>query len=190
MKKRLLFILCLIFGLSGFVFAQTKTVTNNDLEKFRQKRLQAEKDYQENYEKLGFPSPRELAERNKQNLKELMELSEQLRAERLETERVDALQAQIDAVQTQNSYLQSLNNTSPSVVRNNYYGYSPYGYYGGYSSYSFGLGIYYNNNRRGNYNRRNYWGNRMQPIRPPRPIRPSFPLNYNRNFPPNSRRRR
>ncbi|HMS40609.1 MAG TPA: hypothetical protein PKE69_10305 [Pyrinomonadaceae bacterium] len=50
MNKRLLFILILTFTASAF--AQTKTITNADLEKYRQKRLAAEKDYAENYERL------------------------------------------------------------------------------------------------------------------------------------------
>lgn len=180
MKKRLPFILFLIFGLSCFGFAQTKTVTNADLEKFRQKRLKAEKEYQENYQRLGLPSPEELAERNKQNLKELIQFSEQLRAERLVNERIGVLQSQLDAVSAQNGYLQSLNAIQPGVERSYYLGYSPFGYYGGYSSYNNG---WRNDNRRNNYyNQRSYWGNRMQPIRPPKPIRPSFPLNYKLNF--------
>ena len=60
MKKRLLFVLCSIFVAANLTAAQTKTVTNSDLEKYRQKRLQAERDYRENYAKLGFPSPEEL----------------------------------------------------------------------------------------------------------------------------------
>ena len=194
MKKRLLFILCLILGLSGLVSAQTKTVTNADLEKFRQQRLKSEKDYQENYQRLGLPSPEELEERNKKNIKELIEFSEKLRAERLENERIEALEAQINAVEEQNGYLQTLN-TTPRVEQNYYLGYLPLAYYGGYSTYSYGRGNYYNNrwrnynNRWGNYNRRHNWGNRMPPIRPPRPIRPSFPL-VNPYFPPVNRRRR
>ncbi len=39
MKKQIVVILGLIFSVSAVVFAQTKTVTNADLEKFRQKRL-------------------------------------------------------------------------------------------------------------------------------------------------------
>ena len=62
MKKRLVFVLCSIFIAVGFVSAQTarRTVTNADLEKFRQKRLAAEQNYRDNYERLGFPSPEEL----------------------------------------------------------------------------------------------------------------------------------
>ncbi len=40
--------------------AQNKTVTNADLEKYRQARLAAEREYRENYERLGMPSPTEL----------------------------------------------------------------------------------------------------------------------------------
>lgn len=195
MKKRLLFILCLVLGLNGFLSAQNKTVTNTDLEKFRQKRLQAERDYDKNAERLGFPTARELAERNKQNVKELIEFSEQLRAERLENERIELLQEQISAAQTPNGYLPSAN-YSPPVERNYYYGYSPFGFYGGYSSHNYGRGNYYNHYWR-NYNdywrnhyQRKYWGNQMPPIRPPRPIRPSFPLNYKPYYPPKNHRRK
>lgn len=39
MKKQIAVLLSLIFSLSVVSIAQTKTVTNADLEKFRQKRL-------------------------------------------------------------------------------------------------------------------------------------------------------
>lgn len=90
MKKRLLFILCLIFIAVGFVSAQTarKTVTNADLEKFRQKRLANERSYRENYERLGFPSPEELEARNEQDCKELSKLSARIERENLQLEQV------------------------------------------------------------------------------------------------------
>ena len=37
-----------------------KTVTNEDLAKFRDQRLAAEKEYRDNHERLGMPSPEEL----------------------------------------------------------------------------------------------------------------------------------
>ena len=40
--------------------SQTRTITNADLEKYKQKRLAAEKELRENYRELGFPSPEEL----------------------------------------------------------------------------------------------------------------------------------
>ncbi len=95
MKRSVLFLICFIFGATGFAFGQTKSVTNVDLEKFKQKRLQAEKDYRENYERLGLPSPEELDRRREQSQKENEELSARLRAERLERERIEAEQEAI-----------------------------------------------------------------------------------------------
>ena len=67
MKRKVLFILCSIFITVSFASAQSakRTVTNTDLEKFKQKRLNAERDLRENYEKLGFPSPEELEKQRK-----------------------------------------------------------------------------------------------------------------------------
>jgi hypothetical protein len=86
MKKQTIFVLGFIFIFSGFVFAQTKTVTNADLEKFRQKRLKAEKDYRENYAEMGFPSPEELERQNAESRRRLNEFADQLREERITRE--------------------------------------------------------------------------------------------------------
>ncbi len=51
----------LVLAFASVASAQSKTVTNADLEKFRIKRLAAEKDLRENYRELGFPSPEEMA---------------------------------------------------------------------------------------------------------------------------------
>lgn len=112
MKKRLLFILCLTVGLNALSFAQTRTVTNADLEKFRQKRLQAEKEYREKYEELGFPSPEELEKRRVQSQIELEELSERLKEQRLAAQgdwqaRAEELKMQIASVEAQLDYLRS-----------------------------------------------------------------------------------
>lgn len=72
----IIFVLLLSASFSGF--AQTKTITNADLEKYRQKRLLAEKELRENYEKLGFPSPQELARQNERSRRELLELANML----------------------------------------------------------------------------------------------------------------
>lgn len=84
--------LLVIFGallLAAGVSAQA-TVTNADLEKFRQKRLAAEKELRENYAKLGFPSPEELERQNAESARERDELSARLERERLERERIAA----------------------------------------------------------------------------------------------------
>jgi hypothetical protein len=163
MKKRILVFLSLIFSISAVTFAQTKTVTNTDLETFRQKRLAAEKDYRENYARLGFPSPQELEKQLAEDKLELAELSERLRAQRLERERTNALDAQNNLLENQNYLLQT--QTGTRAERNYFYGVAPFVYL----PYNF-----YNLPRyRSNYrNRRNWRSNRMPPIRPPKPIRP------------------
>lgn len=128
MKKRILFVLSLILVTSIFSFAQTtpntkkarKTVTNADLEKFRQKRLQAEKDYRENYKRLGMPSPEELEQREAERQRWLTEYSRQARAAREQNEnylqaRADELKVQIAAIDAQINYLgaQVSGNQSP-----------------------------------------------------------------------------
>jgi hypothetical protein len=113
MKKRLLFILCLSFIAAGSSFAQTRTVTNRDLEKFRQKRVAAEREYRENYEKLGFPSPAELERRREQSRDEAEDALLRQREDRLETEsdfraQARALSAEIASVEAQINYVNSL----------------------------------------------------------------------------------
>ncbi len=118
MNKRLLFILFLAFTVSAF--AQTKTITNADLEKFRQKRLQAEREYAENYERLGLPSPAQLQKQNEQDQREFSELAARLQREKIERE----------AAKPQQIYLiQNVTVNNRRTVRPLYYNYSPYGFY-------------------------------------------------------------
>ncbi|HEY0429656.1 MAG TPA: hypothetical protein VGC76_17880 [Pyrinomonadaceae bacterium] len=166
MKKRLLFILCLVLAVVNFAFGQAKTVTNSDLEKFRQKRLEAERDYRENYAKLGLLSPQELEAKLAADKREMEELSARLEASRLEREKTQLLQSQINLLNSQNNLIQSQTRSERGYFYNSQpYIYSPYLY----------LRI---PKYRPNYNRRNqYWRNNdLPPIRPPKPIRP--PRNF------------
>ena len=86
MKQRSLLILFVMLFLSGYATGQTQTVTGKDLEKFRDKRLRAERDYRENYARLGMPSPEELERRRVEDKKVLIDLSDKLRRERYERE--------------------------------------------------------------------------------------------------------
>ncbi|MBC7798227.1 MAG: hypothetical protein H7Z37_15250, partial [Pyrinomonadaceae bacterium] len=106
MKKRLWFILIFSFIAAASASAQNRTVTNEDLEKFRQKRLSAERDLRENYERLGFPSPEELEKQIEQSRVERTELSARLRAENLERERI-TLERQIAEYEARNNIYQS-----------------------------------------------------------------------------------
>lgn len=92
MKGRILLLLCLSLLTALSAFAQTKTVTNFDLEKFRDQRLLAEKDLRENYLKLGFPSPEELERQREKDRIERETLSARLTKERYERERIEAEQ--------------------------------------------------------------------------------------------------
>ena len=78
----------LISALAILVSAQTKTVTNADLEKYREKRIDAQRDLRENYEELGFSSPEERQERIEESRRQRAELVQDLRErDRLQAER-------------------------------------------------------------------------------------------------------
>ena len=117
--------LFLISTLSAF--AQTRTVTNADLEKFRQARVKAERDYRENYKRLGMPSPEELDRREAERKRETAELSARLRAEQFERAQFDAVRQQYESVQRQNFYSNQLNN-QPNYIRDYGYGFPSYGF--------------------------------------------------------------
>ncbi|MFM9904854.1 MAG: hypothetical protein ACKVQJ_09830 [Pyrinomonadaceae bacterium] len=93
MKMRCLFFVFIIITAAGSALAQGKTVTNDDLSKYKQERVKAEAELRNNYAKLGFPSPEERERRNAESAKESVELSARLRNERLERERIDAQNA-------------------------------------------------------------------------------------------------
>jgi hypothetical protein len=90
MKLHTIFAIGIVLSVGFAVSAQSKTVTNLDLEKYKTARLEAEKDLRENYAKMGFPSPEELATQQAEDEKARIVLLDKLRAERLERERIDA----------------------------------------------------------------------------------------------------
>jgi len=128
-----LFILALIFAAANLAASQTKTVTNGDLEQFRQKRLKAERDYRENYEKLGFPSPEELERQNVESKRELAKLARRIEAENAQNEnyykaRANNLLTEIAAVDAQIAYLRGEVNRLPNRNYIYSFGYAPYLY--------------------------------------------------------------
>jgi len=88
MRQRVLFVLCVMTALAGYAGAQGKVVTNADLEKFKQKRVQAEKDLTAYYARIGL-SEEDLAKRDAADARAREELSARLRADRLERERLE-----------------------------------------------------------------------------------------------------
>ena len=116
--------------------AQVRTVTNADLEKFRQKRLQAEQEYRDNYERWGFPSPEELDRQREQDRVDNEALAEKLRENRLEREKLALDRARL-ANESRGMYY------DPGMA-----GYAPYA--GGIGfSYGGGFGDGFRGRRRG-----------------------------------------
>ena len=164
MKKQILLFLGFIFISANVVSAQSKrTVTNADLEKFRQTRLQAEREYRQSYQRLGLPSPEELEKRREQNRKELSELSERLREENLEREQ---RQREEEFRQAQISYFRSSSQLNQSAYNGS--GYYSSGYVGGYPFFGYSSGYYgnYYNNRFGKYRGFGRGGNFYNSITP------------------------
>ena len=83
--RRSIFVLCFVTLFAGFAFAQAKTVTNADLEKYRQKREAGERNLKVYYAKKGMTEA-DVAKQEAENAKAREELSARLRSERLERE--------------------------------------------------------------------------------------------------------
>lgn len=148
MKKQIVIFLGLIFTFSSVAFAQMKTVTNADLEKFRQKRLEAEREYAENYKKLGFPSPEKLAQQRIKDEKDLIAFSQELETRRIQREAIQK-EAEVQVLRAQNEFLQTLVNNSANQSNENNVQHLPY--------YNYGYPPYYYFNRRF-YGNTNYGG--------------------------------
>lgn len=100
-KATLMFCVVISMAMTGF---GQQTVTNATLEKFQQKRLAAERDYRENYRRMGFPSPEELERQRQSDMTARLELAKQLRQTRLQKERLELEQRRLDleAVRNEN----------------------------------------------------------------------------------------
>jgi hypothetical protein len=155
MKIRLLLALIFSFIAAVSASAQNRTVTNESLEKYRQKRVAAERELRENYERLGFPSPEELEKQIEKSRIERAELSAALRAENLEREKI-ALESQLAETQARNNYRPTAPQNSGSSENDAFfsYGYAPYGLYN-FPNIGFG----HNRFDRGNFRRRRNYDN-------------------------------
>jgi hypothetical protein len=117
----------LIISLTVIGFGQARTVTNATLEKYQQKRLAAERDYRENYARMGFPSPEELERQKDEDMKARLELAEQLRQARLEKEQ---LELERQSLALENSRFQY--ETEMTEAAGGIYG----GYWGGFGGFN------------------------------------------------------
>jgi hypothetical protein len=139
MRVKVMIVVCLVGLAAVSAFAQTRTVTNADLEKFRQARLQGEMDYRENYRRMGFPSPTELEEHLENSKIERETLAARLAGERLQRERIQADLAAAIITSEQRAAAAAQENPEP-VGPQLYYGYPSGGYYN--------RGYYYRNRNR------------------------------------------
>jgi hypothetical protein len=122
MKIRILLIVSVLLATNS-AFAQRKTITNANLEKYKQERLKREADYRANYKKLGLPSPEELAQRDAEEQKKLDEYTAKARVQRKQTEnnfqnRAGALRTELAATEAELNYLRGQISRLPN--RQNY----------------------------------------------------------------------
>ena len=124
MKKLAITILVLTTAISAF--AQTRTVTNQELEKFRQQRLQSERDLKAKYAEMGTTAE-EVERQRRERRAELEEYSDQLRVWRIMAEN-----QRIEQENARREY-ERLDDPPALVyyygVSTPYIGYFPYGYY-------------------------------------------------------------
>lgn len=148
MKKQILLSLSLILMVTGFTYAQAKrTVTNEDLEKYRQQRERADAEYRATYKQRGLPSPEEIQEIEAKRRAQLAEDADRARAAQraeYEMQRQQALtDAQINYLRSQTAYPQ---NQGSAFVGGQLS--APLGYGGYYSSGYYGIGNSYRNYQR------------------------------------------
>ncbi len=129
MKLNTFFVFLLTLFVVAGVSAQSRTVTNAELEKHRQTRLQAERDLKENYARMGFPSPEELELKRLDDQRQLEELASRLAEERIERQR-NALMAYQAAAAAEAARERTI------VVTGGAGGY----YYPGFSGYTYTYG--------------------------------------------------
>lgn len=88
MRSRSCFVLVSIFVFAGLSIAQ-RSVTNADLEGYKDQRIRAQQDLRENYSRLGFPSPAELKRREEERNRHIDSLTSRLRQQDLDETRIN-----------------------------------------------------------------------------------------------------
>jgi len=167
MKKRWSLILVIGFIAVVSASAQTRSVTNEDLEKYRQKRVAAERDLRENYERLGFPSPAELEKQNERSRAEKNALAARLEAENLERERLNLERQRAENEARLNNYQFQTQNSQfaeNGYASNGFYGFQTFGFPNNRSNR-------FNRGGFGGYYRRNYGGQPRYEYRNNLPVR-------------------
>ena len=165
MKKIAAFFI-VVFSMANVAEGQraARSVTNAELARFRDRRVAAEQEYRDNYERLGMPSPEELDERRDRDLDARLELAEQLRQTRLEKERIEIDRARVGLDSDRLAFERSM---ADSQVSEQKYGYGGYygGFYGGFGYPGFyGRSFGFGNRFPGYVPLRGYPRNRLLPL--------------------------
>lgn len=131
--RKLFLILSLVSLVSIAAFGQKKTVTNADLEKFKQKRLEAETEYEREAQKGNLPSREELEKREQERQKFLSEFSKQAEARQTQTEnywksQAYVLRTEIASVEAEINYVRSRIGEIPEPQTYYAVGYLPYSF--------------------------------------------------------------
>lgn len=145
MKRK--FILCsfviALFSTGGA--AQKRIVTNDDLAKYRQERLNSEAEYNKQVQSGARASRAELAKRDEERLKFYREFTEQATAKRRQTEGIFqnqafALRSEIAALEAEINYVRARVGEIPEPQTYYSVGYLPFGGvgYGGFGGIGFG----------------------------------------------------
>jgi len=167
MKKA---VLCfgVLIALATMGVAQVPTVDNFTLEKFQKQRIAAQRDYQENYARMGFPSPEELDRQRDADMNARLHLADQLRTARLEQERIDIQRRSVE-LEASSIDLQYAAMEERQAMEANYGGYNAggYGYTGGYGAGYGGYGGGYYSNPYGGLGYRRYGYGRLGRFRDP-----------------------
>ena len=160
MRFSIAILILIVFGTAVLAIAQKKTITNADLEKYRQARLQAEREYHDNYVRLGQPSPEELERRNEKSRAENAAISEKLRVVELQREWLDVARERYSpAYRSQPTVVTQYRSYAPAVIWS----------YGDY-------GRGYRNQIWRNTDQQQYYvgGGQLWPIRSATPSRPAW----------------
>src|SRR5678815_506767 len=161
----------LLMAMVTFGVAQVPTVDNFTLEKYQKQRLAAQREYQENYARLGFPSPEELDRQRDADMTARIQLADQLRQARLEQQRIDNQSLSLDLEAASLEDARQAREESRAAYygseASGYTGYAGgYGGYGGYGNYYPGYGGYndgrYGYGRLGRY--RGGYGGGLWPV--------------------------
>lgn len=140
---KLLLLSLITISLSVAALGQTSTVTNLDLEKYRQQRVLAEADYESKVKSGILPSKAELEKREQERQKFISEFSQKATIARNQAEdywqaQAYVLRTEIAAVEAEVNYVRARVNEIPQPQVYYSVGYLPYGGYGGYGNCCYG----------------------------------------------------